>query len=312
MFKIKSKTPSVQDNVEIIADYIEVKCLISENKSVSIRRIIHSLLRSSDTFETSGIEDFDDTIISKTELISSEFQRRINSSNSRYPFNILHHGEVLEFKGLENLHSLIYTYLLFATRLNMTENKKFDNIDGTGILEKISSYVAANYFGSRSTHLILGTSVKGGFEKKVNNLCKKLGEGIKFVNRSKGSIDENDDKVDIVVWIDFSDKRVSKFIGFGQCKTGTNWENDRFQLQPIEFCKKWLHSQPVVDPIRMFFLADIVEDEIWHKRAVDAGLLFDRLRILDHFPTSGIPAVLLKEITSWTTHAINFTQKNLN
>ena len=82
MFKIKSKTPSVEDDVEILADFIEVKCIVSEKKSVSVRKIIHSLLRSSDTFETSGIEDFDDIYIAKIELISSEFQRRNFSSGA--------------------------------------------------------------------------------------------------------------------------------------------------------------------------------------------------------------------------------------
>jgi hypothetical protein len=311
MFKIKSKTPSVEDDVEILADFIEVKCLISPKKTVSVRKIIQALLKSSDTFETSGIEDVEDKLLEKIELVSGEFTRRNISSNNRYPFQTHFKGEVLSFNGIKQIDGLIYAYLLFATRLNMAENKKFKNIDGTGLLEKISSYVAANYFGSRSTPLILGTSVKGGFAAKVNDLCTKMGEGVKFINRSKAAITENDDKVDIVVWTDFSDGRVSKFVGFGQCKTGTNWENDRFQLQPIEFCKKWLHSQPVMDPIRMFFLADIVEESVWNKRAYDAGLLFDRLRILDYFPTT-IPKNVLKEISIWTTYAISFTQKNLN
>lgn len=311
MFKINTKTPTVEDDVEILADYIEVKCIISYKKSVSVTQLIKSLLRSSETIETSGIEDLEDKVLNKIELISSEFQRRILASNNRYPFNILVKGEILQFTGLTNSSGLLYVYLLLATRLNMNDNRKFNNIDGTGILEKVSSHVAANYFGIHSKHLILGTSAKGGFEKKINNLCAQIGEGGKFINRNTGKINENDDKVDIVVWIDFADNRVSKFIGFGQCKTGTTWESDRFQLRPIEFCKKWLYHQPVIDPIRMFFIADIVENKIWFKRAMDAGLLFDRLRIMNFFPITNVPTSLIKEMTSWTRKALQFTQNNL-
>ena len=62
----------------------------------------------------------------------------------------------------------------------------------------------------------------------------------------------------------------------------------------------------------MFFVADIVEEKIWYKRSVDAGLLFDRLRIVDFFPDTKVPAPLIKEIKIWTASALKFVSSNLN
>lgn len=318
MFKINGKSPSIEDDVEEIADYIELKAVLSENKKISVRKVVQDFLKSTDDLETSGINPSEEKINSITESITAEFVKRNNSTQNKYPFNLAYGGNVLEFIGFTKSEYTVYIYLLLATRLNMKDNKRFRNIDGTKLFEHLSAIVLANYFGERSQCIVFGTSEAGTFPDKVNDLCIKTGEGGSYFNHFNSVIDEQDDKLDVIVWTDFSDKRKSKFWAFGQCKTGTHWENERFQLQPQNFCKKWFYMPPTLDPLRMFFIADVLEKDKWAKRVIDAGLFFDRLRIVDCFPKechlifNDSEKTLLDHIHLWTKAALNFTKKVLN
>lgn len=311
MFKLFHQTPTIDDYITDICDYLEYKSIVSDENAISINEILKDFLRSTDEDTHDGIDDIADSSREKLELVSLECQRRAQSSGNRYPFELEFNGEVIRFIGLRTTESVLYVYLLFATRLDMRENRRLEDIDGTNLLELISSEVSKSYFGGKSKSYVMGTSAPGGFRAKVGELCSLLGEGFQFVNANEGPVDENDGGLDIVVWIDFSDKKPSKLIAFGQCKTGTNWEMHIQALNSEAFCKLWFSKQPVVTPIRLFFVADIVHSERWYKVAVNAGLLFDRLRIVDHMPEN-MPDNLIQLITRWTNSAIQISKERFN
>jgi hypothetical protein len=164
--------------------------------------------------------------------------------------------------------------------------------------------VAKSYFGERSLSLIFGTALDGNFENKVNDLCSQINEGGCFVNHNQGDVTENDDALDIVVWKHFEDQQPNKLIGFGQCKTGTSYENNRNDLQPVNFVKKWIQIPFNQDPVRLFFIADVMGKEKFWKRSLDSGILFDRIRIMDYLPT--VDQNLEQDISIWSKQAILF------
>lgn len=307
MFKIKGGKPTSEDDLEEIADYIEFKAILSHNKSISVIEIIKEFLKTSDETETNGVDDLEDKMKIRIEPISEEFERRISATGSKYPFELKYNGTVIEFKGLTDTNSYLYCYLLWATRLNMRDNKVFETIDGTKLFELVSGIAAENYFGHKSKHFVFGTATAGTFEEKVNDLCAQIGEGGSFANHHNEDVDEQDGKLDIVSWNDFSDKKNAKLLGFGQCKTGTTWETSRWELQPNVFCKKWLRIPPIHDPIRMFFIADVAPRKKWNQRAYDMGILFDRLRIIDCLPLN-LNENLYGDIKTWTDSAIEFSK----
>lgn len=311
MFKLFNQIPTSDDYITDLCDYLEFKSIISSDNTISVNDILKDFLRSTDEDTHDGIDDVEDLNREKLELVSSECQRRAISSGDRYPFELEFNGEVIRFLGLRNTESILYVYLLFATRLDMRENRRLEDIDGTNLLELISSEVSKSYFGGKSQSYVMGTSTPGGFRAKVAELISLLGEGFQFVNANEGPVDENDGGLDIVVWIDFSDRKPSKLIAFGQCKTGTNWETHIQALNSEAFCKLWFSRQPVVTPVRLFFVADIVHTERWYKVAVNAGLLFDRLRIVDHMPEN-MPDELIESITTWTNSAIQISKARFN
>src|SRR5690606_3723942 len=139
--------------------------------------------------------------------------------------------------------------------------------------EFLCGEVSKNFFGENTQLDVFGTSKAAGssFTARLKSLIDRLGEG-KDANEYPGSRPQ-DDKVDLVIWKSSSDKNSSKFIGFGQCKTGTSWINKLSELDTDIFCKKWFHTTPIVTPIKMFFCAQYFPRNLWNFHARSAGLI---------------------------------------
>ncbi|TAE41691.1 MAG: hypothetical protein EAZ70_00130 [Runella slithyformis] len=308
MFKLPAQIPTPEDSIEVLADYLEFECIKDGN--VAILGKINQLLLQNDEILIEGVEDETDEALAKIEAIAQEIQRRQEISRYQYPFVLSNNGYTLTVRR-DKLAYWVYVYLLLSTRLNMNTHKVWNHIDGTEILEQLSAIVAQNYFGTRSQSLVFGTAAAGGFEKKINDLCQKIGEGKKFEKRDKLPITQKDDRLDVVVWTDFTDKRWSKLIGFGQCKTGTTFDDQAtIELQPDQFCQKWFLDSPVVAPVKMFFCSQYYPLDTYSK-STNAGLVFDRMRIMDFLPAQ-IDLNLEKKIVSWCTAAIDFVNKYPN
>lgn len=301
MFKLPTPLPTSEDTIEILTDYIEYECV--RYGRVSLLRSVKNLLLQNDELLIEGIIDETDEALAKIEEITQEIQRRSVCCLGKYPFLLQNSGYNIAVN--RNTESYwVYLYLLLSTRLNMKSNKVHNGIDGTKLLEQLSAIVAKSYFGERSKSIVFGTAISGSFEKKVEDLCRNIGEGKKFINRSNIPVIQQDDKLDVVVWTDFQDKRWSKIIGFGQCKTGTSFDDQAtIELQPDQFCKKWFLDDPIVMPVKMFFCSQHYPLNEYSK-SMNGGLIFDRLRLMDFLPEQ-INTELHDQIVSWCNGALN-------
>ena len=62
-----------------------------------------------------------------------------------------------------------------------------------------------------------------------------------------------------------------------------------------------MYYYPIADPIRLFFITEAVAiTEQWEERARNAGILFDRQRIMSLLPLN-IDEHLLNNIKEWNT-----------
>lgn len=239
-----------------------------------------------------------------------EIERRDKACRDGYPFDLDEEGYTLRTRDdkkkddKKNHKYIIYKYMLLATRLDMKDNRKHAEIDGTFLFEKLAAEAARNYFGSRTESRVFGAQSGAGFSDKINELCKWIGEGNGFKNHGGAKPTEKDGKVDVVAWKHFADRLAGKLIAFGQCKTGTSYKDTLTQLQPSSFCRKWLREPPVFDPMRMFFIAEALcrsQRSQWRNTVVDAGLLFDRCRIVDF--CDEVNEDVRAEIVAWTKAA---------
>ena len=234
-----------------------------------------------------------------------ELERRQEACQDDYPFLIGIGGNTLSKRqeSYSNKH-IIYKYLLLATRLNMNTDRIHANFDGTQLLEYLSSLVAQEYFGDGAKSLVFGTaSDASNFPQKVDDLCERLGEGGGFQSIRSRRTRTKDGRLDVVAWKPFADNLPGKLIGFGQCKTGTNYKDTLTQLQPGAFREKWLNSALIVPPIRMFFISEALpfSEDSRFDISVDAGLIFDRCRIIDF--CRNVDPELLAKVEVWTSAA---------
>ena len=226
-------TPTANASTYELADYLELLCFIT-NDGVSITNAHRQINYISDEIDE-GDYDEDDRLYDQLQEALKEVDRRTKACRGKYPF-ATDNNSIIPNPECNDTHKLIYKYLLLATRLNMTEHKLVNKINGTLLFEFLSSLVAKEYFGNKAESIVFGTGVQGGFREKINDLTQKLGEGGQYKDTEDSTHDEKDGGLDIVVWKPFSDKRKGKVIGFGQCKTGTEWRNEAGRLNPSDFC----------------------------------------------------------------------------
>ena len=303
MFKWPGE-PSPSDKAHELADYVEL--VAWRDGSMSAVALIRFLGRREDPDYSAGVpeEDEADTVV---EDAFGEIERRREACAGDYPFVLDDSGAIVQRQGgrtggqADAMHA-IYEYLLLATRLDMKNDRRHGGYDGTRLLEDLAAEVARGYLGSRSESMVFGTAASaGGFPARVNELCSRMDEGGGFANHGSTASRQQDGKLDIVAWTPFSDRLPGQLIMFGQCKTGTHYKDQLAQLQPDAFCRKWLRTQPAVTPTRAFFLSEALPRSGWRNSAVDAGVLFDRCRMVDFARDASDR--LLTRIRGWTRTA---------
>ena len=159
---------------------------------------------------------------------------------------------------------------------------------------------------------MFGTAVAGGFQEKIGRLCQEIGEGGVFSNIDPdGPVDANDDKLDAVAWVPFTDGRAGKLVVFCQCKTGSNWKDHVTQLQPDAFLRRWTSGRGyALTPVRAFCVSESAQPSKWNGLVEYAGLLFDRLRVVDFL--GHVEDELLVRLRRWNAAASAVAQGAMN
>ena len=294
------QSPTPKEDEHEIADFVEL--VAWRNGQMSIVDLKRLLGRQDDADYSHGVPE-EDEIDVHVDAVFAELDRRYEACAGRYPFSICDGGRTVRMTSSADAGTrTIYMYLLLATRLNMKDNRVHGGLDGTRLFEEVAADSAGCYLGNRAKNLVFGTAAQGlGFVEKVDVLCRHLGEGGGFSGQGSGGATQKDGKLDIVAWTPFSDGQPGKLILFGQCKTGTHYRNDLTQLQPRSFCDKWFRSPPALAPTRAFFVTEALPTSRWRETAIDAGLLFDRCRIMDF--SESISAGVLERVRAWTKAA---------
>ncbi len=305
------RVPGATSNISDIADFLEAKCILSEEKSYSINSARSVMSIESDELNSDGINDDDSRLLDRLEEALSEIEQRNARCNNKYPF-LVEYNKVMVKQNAVRLYYDVYVYMLFATMWNMGRKRIMGGIDGALLFEELSEKIAKSYFGANAKSLIFGTGAqeRDTFRHKIESLLEALNEGGSFKEPEGSTGRQNDGKLDVVVWKPFSDNRGNKLIGMGQCKTGTSWEDMVTQLQPSAFFGSYCSMIPYVDPIRMFFVAASCREK-WEELSRKGGLFFDRCRIMDYLPDS-MDESLLNRIQRWFAEIIRACLDDLN
>jgi hypothetical protein len=298
--------PSPQATQCELADYLEMSCLLDLSHKYSVIAAYRKLIPSLDGNDPGGIESEEDQVILDMEDVLNVIQDRNLWCSGKYPFEIVHGGSIKTKRSTLSDVDYVYLFLLFATRLNMKDDKVQAKIDGTLLFEEICEVIAQQYFGARSKALLLGTAAGASFDQKITKLINTIKQGEGQRKRADGRGKTKDGGIDIVVVNAFSDERIGKLIGFGQCKTGVHWEGEISLLQPKTFVNDHLLDSNNLDPVAMFFVAEerLVE---FTANAGHTDVFFTRCRIMDFLPDI-IPLSVMSQIKPWVDAASKMLQ----
>ena len=300
--------PSTQASDAELADYMEYQCLVSDEKSYSTTSGNSSMGILYDDNTDAGIEgneinyDFSEAL--------AEVDDRENKSKGKYPFV----AEVDTIKIKDDVESYIidiYTFLLLATRENMKGGKIANDLDGTELFEQLCATVVKNYFGPNSKSFVFGTGAVENkpFHAKVQDFLDTIHEGKYIFRKPDGDVgQQKDGKIDVVIFIPFADNNKGQFMGFGQCKTGTNWKASISQLIPSAFSESFIQPPLAFIPITLFFVSESFTDKWEELTRLSRGIIFDRNRIMEYIPDN-IDAELLNKIRRWNEGVISRDQR---
>ena len=280
--------PSASDGVETHADWIELAALTAADRNYSISDLVAELTRAGTAEAVADIADEDPRSeisavaaehiegLASEALIENEW--RSSLCGRGYPF--APQGRYVQ--ASRNASSTLYVFLLLLSQFGPGAGSK--ELVAPRIFERIAGLTAQRYLsgGHRSgtaRHYLLGAP-REFTPKQFPAAVDQLGEGQGCRTDRPKLKDVKDGKVDIVAWLPFQDRRGGQVVAFGQCATGKNWRDKLTELQPRDFCHKWLKDRPAVDPVKMFFVPHRVPQDDWLDVSISAGVVFDRLRIV--------------------------------
>lgn len=299
--------PNSSDSSAIIADYIELQCLLTQ-EPISAYSLRSLFSMSDDEIDNEGVESSDDLSVEAIEGGIKECEWRSSCCQSRYPFKVdASSVEELEEAGI---NKDIYLFLLLSTRLNMREQKVQAGHDATKLFEELSASVAAEYFGKHAQSMVFGTAETGTFQQKVEHVISKLNLTSTYKIPQGSTRRQKDAAVDIIAWIPFADRKDGQMIAIGQCKTGTHWESMLTATQPKVFFESYFTGAPFADVERLFFITESNGMDRWEERCKKAGIMFDRTRIMEYLPTH-LDNQLLFRISQWNQAALVCAEHNL-
>lgn len=301
-FKINSRgsgfVPDGDPTISELADFIEIKAILSDESSYSITAVKTQLGIASDESIYADKNHVDAEEAKIDDSITEIDERRI-SSIRKYPFQTSQFAISVD-NHCDEIIKDVYTFLLFVTRVNMNTMKTQNGIDATKTFEQLCSAIMENYWGNSAKAFVIGTgSETSDFETKINKAIKEIREpGISF-RWPEGSLRmEKDGGTDVMVYIPFADNKKGRFIALGQCKTGTSWRNSVSQLNPKSFNEKYFSPPFTFTPVVLFLVSEAFYEN-WETYQRDShGLLLDRCRLMQYLPES-LSDGLLNNIREW-------------
>ena len=297
-----------------LADWVELKALSTDDKNASFQDLVAGLRLSGST--DAVYEDIDTLVDSHGTLSESlvtgvfaEIGERSLAADLGYPFCVKEDYIQLKSNPIDVLDST-YIFQLLVSFLGVDAGKGV-RIRPERDFEDISLEAARNYFG-RNKHdgnylfAFPRRTRQKSFPAAVDKLTGMLGEG-SGCNNIAIARNRKDDRLDLVVWHGFKDKKPGQLIVFGQCAAGKNWRSKITELPDAgKWCEIWMNKLPLVSPVRMFFIPHRPTEEEWKTKLPYVGIPFERCRIAYHAPK--VPQHVASRCHKWMKAALIHAQ----
>ena len=291
------------------ADWLELTAVVAADSDSSTQDLVAAIRRtgSIDAVRDSEELDDDEPLDSMVEREDEELERIADAAFAELERRQEHLGDAYPFSINSALTARAdaaaspYAFLTALTHFGLQSAVAPE--DAASLFERVSAAALVQYLGGAPVQSYpFGFPRREGpkaFHDAINDLCQKMGEGVECkVSRSKAA-DRKDAKLDVVAWIPFGDGRSNQLSVFGQCTTAKDWVGKINELQPSDFCRRWMRETPAVWPLLAFFVPRQIADAEWDEASIgERRIVFDRLRIASAL--GGLEEELTRRCAEWT------------
>lgn len=259
-----------------LADWLEVNALADKDRQVSLEILVTAALSSS-AFHGGHSGATESLLPSIVEEVS------FRENYSSYPFSL--NGSSLECYRDYNITNSTYMFCLALSVLPW-RTPRISRCFPERIFEEISACSLQNYINGEAVRFgwpRVRAVLPRRFDAAIAQISELTGEG-RGPTESALSSEKKDAGVDVVSWKKIDD-RMGKFMIWGSCATGDNWEQKLHEMDPSSFCRQYFKNHPEPLPAKSFFTSNVISRQDWGEYTRRAGILFDRLRIAMLNPT---------------------------
>ncbi len=277
-------------NLDLAADYLELKAVLSEQKYSLSRSIIDALEMPADHDFTSVESE-----IVKREIVADEtigrIQLRKNILQEAYPIGLDESGETLSFAPEQpNLAHIAYLTSLLLSNLRpvsqvLNDFEPYPTKDDILSLRQYFQYIAttaiAAEIGGRAWSFGFPRPDNSGFIEKLTEIWDVIKDGEVEADTSAPSVPK-DGGVDVFACREPEDGLPGYLIVAAQVATGKDWKNKSL-LKDInhQFLKRWFGRQPVTRIIAYHVIPFARPDSSFRDDVLTVGNLLHRLRVPD-------------------------------
>jgi hypothetical protein len=273
------------DDSERVADWVELELSLGE-PSFSRSRV-NSVIR-----DATGVEP--------RESFASDVWQYLRTRIALYsaPFFEID-GDLASRRDDVTIGRLEYETCLFFSLYGApqgTNPKVFERMSAEAIGHHINGPV-----------YVFGWPVLPDMEVAIAARVKEVSELLRerFAEAPRASY--KDRGVDIISWKpfaepDYDNRRSGQLVVLSQCAAGHDWRKKTREL-PIASWTQYIHW--ATDPMPAFAVACVIRDDMWHDVAREVeGLVFDRVRLINHLPQGVQNAELRGVLDQWRTEQI--------
>lgn len=314
--------PSAAEGQTVHADWLELHALASRDgnaSAIDLTRALHRTgsveaisMRVGADGEPVADPDVEDApwdsgserleAIGESALAEVDNRARACLGRPAYPFMVGANFVQLPQRPADS----IYVFLLLLSHYGISAGPT--DMNAARLFEEVSLAAAKEYMsGGRhpvESFLFGAPRRQGtpGFADALDELCRQMKEGTGAKRDEPSTSSQKDGGLDLVVWRPFPDGRTGKLIAMGQCAAGANWSGKTTDLSTRAFCATWMQSQPMPEPIGMFFTPLRVPDRVWQREVAHSGIVFDRCRIAAF--AKRMPTSLREQCRAWSRHVV--------
>lgn len=291
--------PRHKESTYLMADYVELLCLINTDHEISIDEVIKRVYHSIESETEREVEINEGSIYEEPPCVYKDNQQkagidwlrqlsyRAATFGGHYPFQVA--GNKLLLKTDLSPHQKTYIYLLICACLRVVKRSFWLQL--TSNFELISGKALEAYLPSFNVHLF-GKSMQGRRRypskllQAIEKLCIDINERNICRTEYIGDKNTGDGGLDIVAWRHaFNTERASgSIICFAQCACSPeDWKDKQHESHNVRWRRKIDFMHP---PINLMFIPLCFRNSTggwFNENDIEDCILFDRLRICHLF-----------------------------